>query len=193
MITGLTGQLMKIGSEWVDVAVGGVTLRVFIPISMVDALGKVGEQVMLHTSLQVREDSLTLYGFPNDDTRLAFETLLRVNGIGPRHGLAVLSRLTPETLAAAVEQDNIDAFDLVPGVGKKIAQRVILELKGKLADEWALATSGVSASGDIVSALTSLGYTAYEAREAASQIPADQTLSLEDRLRLALEYLGGSS
>ncbi|MDA1188905.1 MAG: Holliday junction branch migration protein RuvA [Chloroflexi bacterium] len=192
MITGITGQLVKLGSQWADIAVGGViTLRVFVPTSVLDELGKVGEQVSLRTSLQVREDSLTLYGFPTDDTRLAFETLLRVNGIGPRHGLAILSRLTPEALATAVEQDDVPAFDLVSGIGKKMAQRIILELKGKLADEWALATSAVGDSGDLVAALTSLGYTLVEARDAASRLPRDRALSLEDKVRQALEHLGG--
>ncbi|MBM3945696.1 MAG: Holliday junction branch migration protein RuvA [SAR202 cluster bacterium] len=190
MITGLSGKLVKLGPNWADISVGGVTLRVFVPVSYLDGLGKVGGQASLQTSLQVREDSLTLYGFPTEEGRLAFETLLQVNGIGPKHALSILSRLSPEELAAAVERGDVDAFDLVPGIGKKTAQRIILELKGKLADEWALATSGGGAS-DVVAALVALGYSAGEAREAAAALPKDDTLSLEDRIRLALQKLGG--
>ena len=189
MITGLQGTLAKVGVDWADVLVGNaVTLRIFMPVSALEGLGRVGKPVRLYTSLQVREDSLTLYGFPTEDMRLAFESLLTVNGVGPKIAMAVLGRLSPESLAVAVEQANLDAFDRIPGVGKKTAARIVLELKGKLAPEWAVATAQPG-TADVVSALTALGYSAAEARDAVASLPSGDELTLEDKVRLALERI----
>ncbi|MBM3948937.1 MAG: Holliday junction branch migration protein RuvA [SAR202 cluster bacterium] len=190
MITGVSGTLVKAGVDWADVLVGNaVTLRLFVPASALEGLGRVGKPVKLYTSLQVREDSLTLYGFPTEDARLAFESLLAVNGVGPKIAMAVLSRLSPEQLAVAVERADLDAFDRIPGVGKKTAGRIVLELKGKLAAEWAVATAQPD-TADVVSALTALGYSAAEARDAVASLPSGDALTLEDKVRLALERIG---
>jgi Holliday junction DNA helicase RuvA len=189
MITGVSGTLVKLGVDWADVVVGNaVTLRVFVPASALEGLGRVGKPVKLYTSLQVREDSLTLYGFPTEDARLAFESLLTVNGVGPKIAMAVLGRLSPEALAVAVERADLDAFDRIPGVGKKTAGRIVLELKGKLAAEWAIATAAPD-TADVVAALTALGYSAAEARDAIASLPNLPSLTLEDKVRLALERI----
>ena len=188
MISSIQGTLEAIGPDWVDVSVGGVTLRVNVPGSMVDQLGPRGSGVRMFTHLQVREDSLTLFGFVTEEARLTFETLLGINGVGPRLALAVLSRFAPDSLAAAVDSEDTDALSSVPGVGKKTASRILLELRGKLSLDWAGAAS--PERRELVDALTALGYTTSEAQTAASSVPSEDSMSLEDRLRMALQRMG---
>ena len=189
MISSIQGILGRNGPDWVDVSIGGVSLRVNVPTSNVEQLGKSGERVRLFTSLQVREDSLTLYGFLTEDTRLAFEALIGISGIGPRLALSVLSSFGPESLAAAVSSGDVDAFSAVPGVGKKTAGRIVLELTGTLGEEWAVAVA-TGEHDELIRALTALGYSALEARQAASYLPPGDAMSLDDKVRLALQHMG---
>ena len=191
LITSINGNLEGVGPDWADVSVGGVTFRVNVPANLVDRLGKIGDRVRLFTSLQMRADSLTLYGFTAEDARRAFEVLLGINGVGPKVALSVLSRFTADTLAVAVAAGDTDAFGGVPGVGKKTASRIVLELKGKL-DGGLLIQAEAMGDVDIVEALTALGYTAYEAREAAASLAPGNSAPLEDRVRLALQRMGGA-
>ena len=191
LISSIRGTLEALGPDWADVSVGGVTFRVSVPASAADELGSPGESVRLFTTLKMRDDGLTLYGFLSEEARLAFELLINVNGVGPRLALSVLSRFTPESLAAAVGSGDPDAFAGVPGVGKKTAARLILELKGKLEGDWALVPRA-GEHGDLVEALTSLGYSVAEANTVASSLPRGDSMSLEDKVRLALQRLGGS-
>ena len=160
-----------------------------MPDASVSAVGRVGERLSLYTSLQVREDSLTLFGFPTEDERQTFDTLLNISGIGPRLALAMLARFSPQSLAQTVEAGDTRALSTVPGVGRRTASRIVLELKGKL--DLDFADGGASTpDSDLVDALTALGYGDNEAREALSKTAAgDQTE--EDRVRAALEYLAG--
>lgn len=190
MITSLSGALSTIGVDWVEITVGDVGLRVNVPTSFIENVGEVGGRVHLFTSLQVKEDSLTLYGFPNPDGRQAFEALLGVNGVGPRLALSILSILTPENLAFAVAEEDTDVFKGVSGVGKRIAQRIVMELKGKLQVEMTAAPA-TRPDGEIVDALTALGYSASEAMEAVAGIPSDDSMESEEKLRLALGRLVG--
>lgn len=190
MITSLSGTLSTVGLDWVEVTVGGVGLRVNVPSSLIDQVGQVGDGVKLFTSLQVKEDSLTLYGFPSADGRQAFEALLGVNGVGPRLALSILSRMAPETLAMAVATEDSAEFKGVPGVGTRIAQRIVMELKGKLEIEVTAAPTA-RPDAELTEALTALGYTMSEVMEAATSLPRDEPLELEDKIRLALEYLAG--
>lgn len=189
LISSVRGSLEGTGADWADVAVGGVTLRVSVPSSSVDALGQVGDDVRLFTSLQVREDSLSLYGFETADFRLAFETLIGISGIGPRVALSILSIFTPDSLAAAVESSDVQGFIRVPGVGRKTASRIVLELKGKLEPS---ALYAALPDTDATDALTALGYTLAEAREALSALPNGRDIPMEERVRLALQQLAGS-
>ena len=189
MITAIEGTLAGTGLDWADIAVGGVTLRVYTPQNTVDNLGQPGAEVRLFTSLQVKEDSLTLYGFATKEARLAFEALIGVNGVGPRVALSVLSTLSPDSLSLAVATGDADGFKGIPGVGTKIANRIVLELSGKLDFDRA-ATPGVRDTADVVEALTALGYAASEAMAAVSKIPPEDSLSLEDKVRLALQRIG---
>ena len=188
LISSVTGTLQGVGPDWADLSMGGVTFRVSIPSSSAEHLGPVGDGVRLYTSLQVREDSLTLFGFLTEEARLAFDVLIDINGVGPRVALSVLSRFTPESLAAAVSAGDTDAFGGVPGVGKKTASRIVLELKGKLEGEWAVPLAG---EGEVVEALTALGYSAAEARKAVSSLSLDDPASVEDKVRMALQRMGG--
>ena len=190
MITSLSGTLSTVGLDWVEVSVGGVGLRVNVPSSLIDQVGQVGDAVKLFTSLQVKEDSLTLYGFPSSDGRQAFEALLGVNGVGPRLALAILSRMAPETLAMAVATEDPAEFKGVSGVGTRIAQRIVMELKGKLEIEMTAAPSA-RPDAELTEALTALGYTMSEVMEAAASLPRDKPLEFEEKLRLVLDYLGG--
>ncbi len=188
LVSSISGTLSGSGTDWVDVSLGGLTLRVSVPDSAVAGVGRVGEQVHLFTSLQVREESLSLFGFVTEDERQSFETLLNVSGIGPRLALAMLGRFSPQSLAQAVEDGDMRALTTVPGVGRRTAGRIVLELKGKL-DFDSIADSGSAPSSELVDALTALGYGEGEARDALAATAADG--SDEDRVRAALERLAG--
>ena len=190
MIAGLEGIIESRGSDHIVLKVGGVSFRVFVPASTLGNMGNTGQKVKLHTYLQVREDALTLYGFASPDELRLFEMLLTVSGVGPRGALAMLSALKPDDLALAIASGNIDLLTTVPGIGKKTASRLVLELKGKLEREWALAPAAAGAGGnaEVIAALTALGYTVSEASQAAASLPSD--LPLEERVRLALQGMG---
>jgi Holliday junction DNA helicase RuvA len=191
VITGIEGLVADSGPEWLDVAVGGVTVRVNVPMSTAERLGAVGAPARLYTTLQVRDDSLTLFGFPDREARAAFESLIGVNGVGPRVALSVLSALAPESLALAVESGDADAFKSVPGVGKRTASRIILELRGKLDFDLTATGVGQQDDADVVDALTALGYTASEARRALASLESAEELPLEEKVRLSLGQLAG--
>ena len=187
MISSVSGALRAKGAGWVDVAVGGVTLRISVPSAAADGAGRAGDGVTLYTSLQVREDSLALFGFPTEDERRTFDALLGVSGIGPRLALAMLDRFSPQALSQAVESGDARALSTVSGVGRRTASRIILELKGKL--DLDFGDAATSPDSDLVDALTALGYEDAEAREALSG--TDAAASDEDRIRAALEKLAG--
>ena len=191
MIAGLEGTLESRGPDHIVLKVGGVSFRVFVPSSTLSDLGNTGARVKLHTYLQVREDALTLYGFLSLDELRLFETLLTVSGVGPRGALSMLSALKPDDLALAIASGNIDLLTTVPGIGKKTASRLVLELKGKLEREWAMSPTVGSAGGnaEVVAALTALGYTVAEAFQAVSTLPSSD-LPLEEKVRLALQGMG---
>ena len=190
LISSVRGTLEGTGPDWADVAVGGVTLRVSAPTPSVEALGQIGNPVNLYTSLQVREDNLSLYGFDTPEGRQTFETLIGISGIGPRVALSILSIFRPDALAAAVESGDVKSFTVVPGVGSRTASRILLELKGKLNLDWNTGT--VSAlDSDALDALTALGYSPVEAREALSALPNEGDPATEDKVRMALQQLAG--
>ncbi len=180
LISSVSGELRGAGADWVDVAVGGVTLRVSVPDTAVSDLGRVGERVTLYTSLQVREESLALFGFQSEDERLTFETLLGISRIGPRLALAMLGRFSPQDLARTIEEGDTRALATVPGVGRRTASRIVLELKGKLELDFGDGAGVASASDDLVDALTALGFDPSEAREALGATDA----SLPDDARI---------
>ena len=190
MITGIEGTIVSIGPDWVDISVGGVTIRANIPGSATALIGRTGDITKLFTSLQVREDSLTLYGFPIEEARSAFEALISINGIGPRLALGILSSLTTNELSIAITAGNPDAFKGVSGVGTKTANRIVLELKGKL-DWQTVSTPQLDTNTDLIDALTALGYSTKEAAAAITDLPDNAPSSLEERIRIALQNMTG--
>ena len=186
LVTSISGTLQRTGEDWVDVGMGGITLRVSIPGTAIDGVGRVGQDITLYTSLQVREDSISLYGFPTEDEKHTFETLLNISGIGPRLALAMLGRFSPMSLLEAVEAGDTRALSTVPGVGRRTASRIVLELKGKLDLDFGQADGG-GMDSDLVDALTALGYGYTEAHEAISRTKSEAPD--EERIRAALEHL----
>jgi Holliday junction DNA helicase RuvA len=190
VIASLQGRLESVGADAAILNVGGVGFQVYMPASDLSSLGATGGEVKVFTHLHVREDSLTLFGFNAADELWLFETLLGVTGLGPKLALAVLSALTPEQVTTAIVTGNADMLDMVPGVGKKVANRIILELKEKIGAGMiaAMETQAGQENTDVLGALTSLGYSAAEAVKAVASLPADSSLDLEAKIKLALQY-----
>ena len=189
MISSLSARIQDILSDSLIVEVGGVGLQVYIPAPLKDRLST-GDNTLLYTHLVVREDALTLYGFESKDARSIYRLLLGVNGVGPRLALAVLSTLSPDEIRGAVLQERLDVFSHVPGIGKKTAQKIIIQLQDKIPAEAGLAPISMLAEWDVevVAALSALGYSVIEAQSAIQSIPKDAPQDVETRLRLALGY-----
>ena len=190
LVTSISGTLQRTGEDWVEISMGGITLRISIPGTAIDSVGRIGQTVTLYTSLQVREDSLSMYGFPTEDERRTFETLLNISGIGPRLALAMLGRFSPISLSQAVEAGDTRALSTVPGVGRRTASRIVLELKGKLELDFGRSDAAAGVDSDLADALTALGYRYTEAREAIARTGSE--VPEEERIRAALEYLAGA-
>ncbi len=189
MIGRLTGLLAEKNPPQIVLDVQGVGYELDVPMSTFYNLPAAGGKVTLLTHFAVREDGHYLYGFLGEAERFAFRQLLKVSGIGARTALSVLSGLSVNDLAAAVAQQELGRLIKVPGIGKKTAERLLLELKGKLAD-----TTGVSlhaavddARQDISNALLALGYNEKEAAAVMKQLPAD--IGTSDGIRAALKLL----
>ncbi|MFZ9405910.1 MAG: Holliday junction branch migration protein RuvA [Burkholderiaceae bacterium] len=192
MIGRISGTLLGKEPPQVLVDVGGVGYELDVPMSTFYDLPSLGERVTLLTHLVVREDAHLLYGFLSADERSAFRELIRVSGIGPRMALAVLSGLSVGELAQAVALQESGRLVKVPGIGKKTAERLLLELKGRFAQAIGRADAGLAPAegdhaADILRALLALGYSEREASVAARQVPAGTPVS--DGIRLALKQL----
>ena len=194
MIASLKGRLDSLGSDGAVIDVNGIGFLVYMPTSTLSSLAGIGKEVHLHTYLHLREDSATLYGFASPDELRLFQTLIGVSGLGPKLALAMLSAMNLEQLTLAIATGNRELLTAVPGVGKKVAERIILELKDKIAAGWvtAPAVEFAEVNTDVLAALTALGYSASEASQAVASLPADIEMGLEERVRLALQYFGGS-
>jgi Holliday junction DNA helicase RuvA len=191
MISTLSGTIRSLSQDKLVIEVGGVGLSVLInpPTSLGLTLGA---QTTLYTSLVVREDSLTLFGFLSEEVRNLFELVQTVSGVGPKVALSIMGALTPEDLARAISQEDTSAIERVPGIGKKGAQRMILELKGKLND----LSSGATYKGhqppwreQLLSALVSLGFSAKESDSAISHVVNDLQGDDQDPAAMALSEL----
>jgi Holliday junction DNA helicase RuvA len=174
------------------VEVSGVGMRVFVPSPLRDKL-RVGEMVLLYTHLVVREDALSLYGFETVAERGLFNMLLGVDGVGPKVALSVLSTLSIDSVQRAVFNEQEEILHRVPGVGKKTAQKIILNLHDRLKPVSGLENVAAMSDTDsqVLAALTALGYSVVEAQSALQAIPKDAPEELEERLRLALQYFTG--
>lgn len=190
MIAGLHGRLESLGGDGAIINVGGIGFRVYMPTSTLSSLGKIGDEVHLYTHLHLREDNATLYGFATTDELRLFQTLLGVSGLGPKLALAMLSAMSLDKLTMAIATGSVDLLTIVPGIGKKVADRLVLELKDKIAAGWVTTPAAqlAEANTDVLAALTSLGYSVAEATRAVATLPPSSDLTLEERLKLALQY-----
>ena len=186
MIGRLTGTLVEKNPPQITLDVAGVGYEIDVPMSTFYNLPATGEKVTLHTHLVVREDAHLLFGFAGEAERVAFRQLLKISGIGARTALAVLSGLSVAELSQAVAAREAGRLTRVPGIGKKTAERLLLELRDKMAGAAAPAAAHTSAS-DILNALLALGYSEREAQAAMKHLPADASVS--DGIRQALKSL----
>lgn len=196
MVRLLRGVVTLRGKDYLVVDVGGPQGGMGFKVYVTEPAGaqqQAGDMVTLHTYLQVREDALTLFGFATEDELQLFELLITVSGVGPRIALAALSVLSPDALRLAIASEEPALIARVPGIGKRTAQKIVLELKDKVQ-----ATGGVleefARAGDVdtevIDALIALGYSVVESQRAVQALPKEAT-SLEERLRLALSRFAG--
>lgn len=197
MISLLNGVVRSISTERAVIEVGGVGLAVSLTAATASQLN-LGAPVQLFTSLVVREESLTLFGFLDEESRSAFELVQTVSGIGPKVAMAILGAHTPQSLAVAISQEDIKAIEKVPGIGRKGAQRLILELKGKISDFGTAEHREMHQPvwrEQLTSALTSLGFSAKDSDSAISFVIAEyadkgidaQNVDISELLKAALQ------
>jgi len=196
MIGRLSGRLIAKQPPAILVDVQGVGYEVDVSMNTFCELPALDAPVTLHIHMAVREDGHFLYGFLSDSERTAFRQLIKISGVGARMALAVLSGLSVDELAAAIARQDVACFTRIPGIGKKTAERLLLELKGKLdlvADNAATVAAGLTLANDplqdTIDALVALGYNAREAQSATKALPAG--VSTTDAIRLALKQLSG--
>ena len=190
MIATLEGDLAQKAADHVVVAVGGIGYEVIAPFSTIERLN--AERVFLYTRLVAREDSLTLYGFATVPERELFDAVLKISGIGPKLAVAMLSTLSVENIRQAVANDRPEIISRVPGIGKKTAQKILLELQDKFPaglDGAPQALEDESAAL-VMDALTALGYSVVEAQSAVQSLPREAPPDIEERIRIALQSLG---
>ncbi|MDK2122523.1 Holliday junction branch migration protein RuvA [Parachitinimonas caeni] len=194
MISRLTGKLLEKQPPQIVLEVGGIGYEIDVPMSTFFILPNLGESVTLFTHLVIREDAHLLYGFASRSERDTFRELIKVSGIGPKIGLAVLSGMTVDELGMAIAEGNVAKLSRTPGIGKKTAERLVLELRGKLTTNGAAGIPSAASPqtpadsrDEIVHALLALGYNDKEAQAAVKPLPTDTTVT--EGLRLALRGL----
>ena len=192
MIYRLRGTLVEKDTEGVVLDVGGVGYRASASLTTLRALPSLGEECVIHTRMVVREDAMLLFGFATKEERAAFDSLTAVSKVGPKLALAVLSSMSPPEIAEAVARGDVLKFAAVPGLGRKSAERLVLELKGKdiavFTPEPAVAGDGGGPYMEAREALTSLGYSLEEAEKALNSIPPQETV--EKYIKEALRRIG---
>ncbi|HBM48368.1 MAG TPA: Holliday junction branch migration protein RuvA [Lachnoclostridium sp.] len=205
MFSYIKGTLEEYWEDTVVIESGGIGWNIHVPLSVLDRLPHVGEQMKVYTSFQVKEDSMTLYGFLSRQDLKMFNQLLGVNGIGPKAALGILSSLTPDDLRMAIIAEDAKAIAKAPGIGPKTAKRVILDLKDKISMDDVLplqfaggqaeanvaaAASGVDGAGkEAIEALVALGYSPTEATKAVRQVEIKEGMNAEAVLKASLKFL----
>jgi len=188
VIASIHGRLQHLGDGELVLEINGLGLRIAVSKSVIDTNPEVGQALFLHTKLIVKEDSLSLYGFSSTEERELFETLLGVSGIGPKLALAILSHLSPDVLRSAVVNNQPEVLANVPGLGKKTAEKVIFNLKDSFETPIGPDYTPTESDSEVLSVLTTLGYSMVEAQAAIQSIPDDSEDQVEERVRLALKY-----
>ncbi len=190
MIASIRGIVAVTSQDLVVIDVGGVGVELFATRMALEQCRE-GDEAYLHTRLIVREDALTLFGFSSVQERELFDTLIKINGVGPKMALAILSTLSLDNLRNAVSSERTELLTRVPGVGKKTAQKIMFELKDKLP----VGLDAVPAGGfedvnsDVMDALVALGFSVVEAQTAIQSLPQDAPEDTEERVRLALQFI----
>ncbi len=192
MIASLHGKVESMGGDGAVINVNGVGFRVYMPTSTISLLGRVGDEVHLQTHLVMREDSVTLYGFTTSEELDLFQILTTVSGLGPKLAMAVLSAMSVEQASMAIATGSTDLLITIPGIGKRMAERLIVELKDKVGAGLIAspATQFAQENSEVIAALTSLGYSITEASQAVATLPSSD-LDLEEKVKLALQYFSG--
>ncbi|MCS7221055.1 MAG: Holliday junction branch migration protein RuvA [Anaerolineae bacterium] len=186
MIAWLEGRVLGRGKDYLIIQVGGMGFKAFAPAPLL-AQARVGEMVTVHTHLHIRENELALFAFSSEEELAMFELLITVSGVGPRTALAALSAMAVDSLRMAITQEQPELLARIPGIGKRTAQKIVMELKDKLPAveiPEGLATL-TEADLQVVDALTALGYSVVEAQRAVQRLPREVT-DVEERLRMAL-------
>ena len=185
MIASVRGMVAAVGPDYVIIETSGIGFRIFVPLSTLEHI-QAGEESLLHTYLHVREDALLLYGFLTPIEKEVFQKLLSVNGVGPKIALNILSVLSIEQINEGIKTQNFTFFSAVPGIGPKTAQRIVLELAGKLPEDGGgkkeVRMGGRSSTDEAIEALVALGYTLQVASQVTAKVqkenPADSTVDL---------------
>ena len=184
MISYIRGELAAVGEEQVVVEVQGIGYGIFMPGQAMTMLPPIGSEVKIHTYLNVREDAMQLFGFLTKDDLKVFRLLIGVNGIGPKGGLNILSKMTPDDLRFAVLAGDVKAISAAPGIGKKTAEKLIIELKDKLNIDDVL-----TKEEEAVQALVALGYGSAESLKAVKKVPMTETMTVEELLKQSLKFM----
>lgn len=190
MIASIQGRVIQKGHDFVIISISGIGFQVYATHEIVDRV-QIGEMCALFIHMIVREESITLFGFGDEQEKVYFNLLLGVSGIGPRLALSILSTLPIESINRAVLSEQPETFNRVPGIGKKNAQKIIIHLQGKItaaSGENPLNSGVKEADIEVLDALTALGYSIIEAQTAIQMIPRETEKSVEARLLAALKY-----
>lgn len=200
MISYIRGELASIGEDQIIVEVNGIGYGIFMAGQAMTMLPPIGNEVKIHTYLNVREDAMQLFGFLTKDDLKVFRLLIGVNGIGPKGGLNILSKMTPDDLRFAVLAGDVKAISAAPGIGKKTAEKLIIELKDKLSIDDVLAKeeeepsalqggSGSDIQSEAVQALVALGYGSAESLKAVKKVTVTASMTVEELLKQSLKFM----
>lgn len=197
MISYIKGPLVEVGEDRIVVEAGCIGYDIYVPLSLFEELPSIGEDVLIYTYFQIREDAVNLYGFLCRRDLDMFRQLIGVNGIGPKGALGILSAMSPDDLRLAIFTGDAKAISRAPGVGVKTAQRVILDLKDRISAEDVIleageerqTTGGSPAGQEAIDALVALGYSQTEASKAVHKVTVTQDMTGEDVLKASLKHL----
>ncbi|KAF0134845.1 MAG: holliday junction DNA helicase RuvA [Candidatus Saganbacteria bacterium] len=197
MISHIIGIIDQKDKDFIVIDVNGVGYKTFIPAASQSQIPAIGEKIKIYTEQVVREDSVSLYGFLSKEERNLFNNLISVNGVGPKSAMAIISNIPLSKLVSAITQGNAGLITSVPGVGSKTAQKIIIDLKEKIAKQYAGRTAQMiegihgdtSLISDALSALVTLGYSPREAREVIMKIDLEKNKSVEEIIKVALKNL----
>ena len=192
MIASISGKVIQLTKETVIIEINGLGIEVFVPKPLLGET-EASDLLYLYAYMLVREDNISLYGFASQEEKQLFLQFLAVGGIGPKLSLAILSSLSIDNIRSAILSEKPDYFSRVPGIGKKTAQKIIIQMQGKLPETDGLGIRSITDVDDaVVDALITLGYSVVEAQTALQSIPKDTPDEVETKLRVALQYFDHS-